>query len=135
VAAIAIALDHADRHFHQTQIVPLSDSQRALRAVHTRDVSGSKGMLLYQILQAIASLTTKNTDVIFRWVPAHEDIVRNEEADEAVRVASSRKGKPSAPVLERLRQVKGGIRLINRDRSDNPTPLTLQGSSVSTHGR
>jgi hypothetical protein len=33
LATIAIALDHADRHFHQTQIVLFSDSQRALRAI------------------------------------------------------------------------------------------------------
>jgi ribonuclease HI len=42
-------------------------------------------MLLYRILQAIATLTKKNTDARFRWVPAHEDIVGNEEADEAAR--------------------------------------------------
>jgi hypothetical protein len=80
-------------------------------------------MLLYRILQAIASLTKKNTDVRLRWVPAHDGIVGNEEADEAAREASSREGKPSAPALERIREVEGVIRLINRDRSDNPTPF------------
>jgi ribonuclease HI len=66
LAVIAIALEHADRHFHQTQIVLFSDSQRALRAIRVGDVSGSKMMLLYRILQAIASLSKKNTDVRFR---------------------------------------------------------------------
>jgi ribonuclease HI len=127
LAAIAIALDHADRHFHQTQIVLFSGSQRALRAIQIGDVSGSKRMLLYRILQAIASLTEKNTDVRLRWVPAHEGIVGNEEADEAAWAASSRKGKPSAPALERVREVEGVIRLINRDRSDNPTPFDSTG--------
>jgi hypothetical protein len=84
-------------------------------------------MLLYRILQAIASLTKKNTDVRLRWVPAHEGIVGNEEADEAAWAASSRKGKPSAPALERIREVEGVIRLINRDRSDNPTPFDSTG--------
>jgi ribonuclease HI len=62
LAAIAIALDHADRYFHQTQIVLFSDSQRVLWAIQIADVSGSKRTLLYRILQAIASLPKKNTD-------------------------------------------------------------------------
>jgi hypothetical protein len=56
-------------------------------------------------------------------VLAHEGIVGNEEADEAARAALSRKGKLSAPALERVREVEGVIRLIDRDRSDNPTPF------------
>jgi hypothetical protein len=54
-------------------------------------------------------------------VLAREGIVGNEEADEAARAASSRKGKLSAPVRERVREVEGIIRLIDRDRSDDPT--------------
>jgi hypothetical protein len=54
-------------------------------------------------------------------VPAHEGIVGNEEADEAARIASSQKGRPTALTLERVREVEGVIRLINRDRSENPT--------------
>jgi ribonuclease HI len=127
LAAIAIALDHADRHFHRTQIVLFSDSQRALRAIQIGEVSGSKRTLLYRILQAMASLTKKNTDVRLRWMPAHEGIVGNEEADEAARAASCQKGKPSAPALERVREVEGVIRLIDRDRSDNPTPFDSTG--------
>ena len=127
LAAIAIALDHADRYFHQTQIVLFSDSQRALRAIQIGDVSGSKRMLLYRIQEAIARLAKKNTDVRLRWVPAHEGIVGNEEADEAARAASSRKGKPSAPARERVREVEGVIRLIDRDRSDDPTPFDSAG--------
>jgi len=99
LATIAIALHHADRHFHHTQIVLLSDSQRALRAIQVGHVSGSKRTLLYRILQGVASLTKKKTDVRLRWVSAHEEIAGNEEADEAARAASSRKGKPSAPAL------------------------------------
>jgi hypothetical protein len=72
-------------------------------------------------------LTKKNTDVRLRWVPAHERIAGNEEADEAARAASGRKGKPSAPALERVQEVEGIIRLIDRDRSDNPTPFGSTG--------
>jgi hypothetical protein len=60
-------------------------------------------------------------------VPAHEGIVGNEEADEAARAASSRKGKLSAPARERVREVEGVIRLIDRDRSDDPAPFDSAG--------
>jgi len=60
-------------------------------------------------------------------VLAHEGIVGNEEADEATRAASSQKGRPTAPALERVREVEGVIRLINRDRSDDPTPFDSLG--------
>jgi hypothetical protein len=56
-------------------------------------------------------------------VPAYEGIVGNEEADEVARVASSRKGKPLAPARERVQEVEGVICLIDRDRSDDPTPF------------
>jgi hypothetical protein len=54
-------------------------------------------------------------------VLAHEGIIGNEEADEAARAALSQKGRLTALALERVQEVKGVIRLINRDRSDDPT--------------
>jgi hypothetical protein len=84
-------------------------------------------MLLYRTSEAIAKLVRKNTSVRFRWVLAHEGIVGNEEADEAARVASSQKGRLTAPALERVREVEGVIRLINRDRSDDPTLFDSSG--------
>jgi hypothetical protein len=84
-------------------------------------------MLLYRISEAIAKLVRKNTSVRFRWVLAHKGIVGNEEADEAARAASNQKGRLTALVLERVREVKGVIRLINRDRSDDPTPFDSLG--------
>jgi hypothetical protein len=84
-------------------------------------------MLLYRILGAIAKLVRKNTSVRFRWVLAHEGIVSNEEADKAARVASSQKGRPTALALERAREVEGVIRLINRDRSNDPTLFDSSG--------
>jgi hypothetical protein len=82
---------------------------------------------LYRVLQATMNLTKKKIDVRFRWVPAHEGIMGNEEADEAARAASSHKGKPTAPALERVREVEGVIHLISRDRSDNPNPFDSTG--------
>jgi ribonuclease HI len=113
--AIAIALEYADRHLHQTLIVLFSDSQQTFRVIQHGEVLGSKRMLLYRISEATARLIRKNTSVRFRWVLAHERIVGNEEADEAARAASSQKGRPTAPALERVREVEGVIHLINRD--------------------
>jgi hypothetical protein len=60
-------------------------------------------------------------------VLAYEGIVGNEEADKAARAASSQKGRLTALALERVREVEGVIRLINRDRSDDPTPFDSLG--------
>jgi hypothetical protein len=49
--------------------------------------------------------------------------VGNQEANDAAREASSHTGKPTAPALERAREVSGVIRLINRDRSEDPNPF------------
>jgi hypothetical protein len=54
-------------------------------------------------------------------VLAHKGIVGNKEADKAARAASSQKDRLKALVLERVREIKGVIRLINRDKSENPT--------------
>lgn len=90
LAAITIALEHADS-LHQTRIVLFSDGQQALRAIQcgVNVISESKRTLLYRVLRATANLSRKKTDVRCRWVPAHEGIVGNEEADEAARAASS----------------------------------------------
>jgi ribonuclease HI len=100
LAAIAMALEYADRHLHQTQLVLFSDSQQALRAIQSGEVSGSKKMLSYRISEATAKLVRKNTSTRFRWVPAHEGIVADEEADEAARVASNKNDTPTAPALD-----------------------------------
>ena len=56
-------------------------------------------------------------------MPAYEGIVGNEVADEAARAASGQKGRLTALVLERVREVAGVIRLINRDRNEDPNPF------------
>jgi hypothetical protein len=56
-----------------------------------------------------------------------EETVGDEEADKAARAASCQKGRPTAPALERVREVEGVIQLINRNRSDNPTLFDSSG--------
>jgi hypothetical protein len=60
-------------------------------------------------------------------VPVYKGIVGNEEADKAARAASSQKSRLTAPALERVQEVEGVIRLINRDRSDDPTLFDSSG--------
>lgn len=62
-------------------------------------------------------------DLRFRWSLGYSGIIGNKEADEAARIESSRKGKLTAPILERVREVSGVVRLINKDRSKDLTAL------------
>lgn len=87
LAAIAAALEYARDNLRQTQTMVFSDSEQALRAIQCGTIPGSKKMLLYKILEATAELISMRTDVRFRWIPGHEGIVRNEEANEAARAA------------------------------------------------
>jgi hypothetical protein len=62
-------------------------------------------------------------DLRFRWSPGHSGIIGNKEADEPARTESNREGKLTAPALERVREILGVIRLINKDRSKDLTAL------------
>jgi hypothetical protein len=62
-------------------------------------------------------------DLRFRWLLGHSGIIGNKEADEAARMESNREGKPTAPILERVREVLGVVCLINKDRSKDLTAL------------
>ncbi|KAM0721336.1 hypothetical protein Q7P37_003040 [Cladosporium fusiforme] len=122
LAAIAMALEFA-RTCRQNQVTVFSDSQEALRAIQSGNTTGSKRRIVQWIMEGIAELDRIRTDVWFKWVPAHEGIVGNEEADEAAKDASSQPGKPTAPARERVREAERVVQLINRDRSEDPTPF------------
>jgi hypothetical protein len=83
--------------------------------------------LLKRIAEGIDNLIQSGVDVRFRWSPGHEGVVGNEEANDAAREASSQEGRPTARACERVREIGGVIRLINRDRSENPTPFDTIG--------
>jgi hypothetical protein len=124
IAAIATALKYAQEHLKQVQqLVVFSDSQQALRAIQAGNDARTGRALLSKIAESIETLCRAGIDLRFRWSPGHEGVVGNEEADDAAREASSHTGKPTAPALERVREVAGVIRLINRDRSEDPTPF------------
>jgi ribonuclease HI len=125
IAAIAAALQYAreQQHYHYQRLVIFTDSQQALKAIQAGNAARTSRALLGSIAGSIEILAKAGIDPQFRWCPGHEGITGNEEADKAAREASSQEGKPTAPVLERVREVAGVIRLINRDRSENPTPF------------
>jgi hypothetical protein len=76
-----------------------------------------------RIIESINTLSKTGIDVRFRWSPGYEGVVGNEEANNVAYEALSREGRLIALVRERVREVGGVIRLINRDRSENPTPF------------
>jgi hypothetical protein len=100
-----------------------SDSQYALRAIQAGNSARTGRALLARIAQSTISLCRAGMDLRFRWLPGYSGIIGNKEADEAARTESNRAGKPTAPGLDRVREVSGVIRLINEDRSKDPTAL------------
>ena len=79
--------------------------------------------LLAKIAQNTTSLYRAGMDLRFRWSLGYSGIIGNKEADEATRIESNREGKPTAPILERVREVLGIVRLINEDRCKDLTAL------------
>jgi hypothetical protein len=107
----------------QQQLVVFSDSQHALRAIQAGNSARTRRARLAKIAQSTTSLCRAGMDLRSRWSPGHSGIIGNKEADEAARTESNREGKPTAPALERVREVSGFIRLINEGRSKDLTAL------------
>jgi ribonuclease HI len=141
IAAISAALEYALEHLKPPsrratlELMVFSDSHYALLAIQAGNDARTGRALLGRIPESIEALSEAGIEVRFRWSPGHEGVVGNEEANDAAREASSQEGRPTVPAQERVREVAGVIRLINRDRSENPTPLTLRGCRINTRGR
>jgi hypothetical protein len=105
------------------QLVVFSDSQQALRAIQAGNDARTGRALQSKIAESVETLCRAGIDLRFRWSPGHEGVVGNEEVDDAAREASSHTGNPTAPALERVREVAGVIRLMHRDRSEDPDPF------------
>jgi ribonuclease HI len=133
IAAVASALEYAQEHTEsplqqrRLGLVVFTDSQHALQAIQASNNARTGRELLQKISRHIVSLCRAGIDIQFRWSPGHSGVTGNEQADKAARDASSQEGTPTASTLERVREVAGVIRLINRDRSNNPTPFDTIG--------
>jgi ribonuclease HI len=125
IVVISAALKYAQENLKppKSELVVFSDSQQALRAIQAGNGANSGRALLLRIAESIDTLSKTGIDVRFRWSPGHEGVVGNEEANDAAREALSQEGRLIALARERVREVGGVIRLINRDRSENPTPF------------
>jgi ribonuclease HI len=124
IAAIAAALKYAQVDLKQVQqLVVFSDSQQALRAIQAGNDARTGRALLSKIAESVKTLCRAGIDSRYRWSPGHEGVVGNEVADDAAREASSHTGNPTALARERVREVAGVIRLLNRDRSEDPDPF------------
>jgi ribonuclease HI len=125
IVVILAALEYAQENLKppESELVVFSDSQQALRAIQAGNGINSGRALLLRITESIDTLGKTGIDVRFRWSPGYKGVVGNEEANDAAREALSREGRLIALARERVREVGGVIRLINRDRSENPTPF------------
>jgi len=127
IGAMLAALKYAQEHLQQRsrlatlEVVVFSDSHQALRAIQAGNDARTGRALLKRIVERVETLGKDGREVRFRWSPGHEGVVGNEEANDAAQEASSREGRPTALVRERVREAAGVIRLINRDRSEDPT--------------
>jgi ribonuclease HI len=125
IAAISATLKYVQENPKplMSELVVFSDSQQALRAIQAGNVANTGRALLEGIAETIDALSKTGIHVRFRWSPGHEGVVGNEEANDAAREASSQEGRPTALARERVREVGGVTRLINRDRSENLIPF------------
>jgi hypothetical protein len=55
------------------------------------------------------------------WGANSQHIPSNEKANTVARQATAVQGEPTVPVDERVRELKGVLQLMEKDRSDNPT--------------
>jgi hypothetical protein len=114
-------------HNRRLGLVVFTDSQHALRAIQAGNNARTGRELLQKISRHTVSFYKAGIDLQFRWSPGYSGIIGNEQADKVVRDTSSQEDTPTVSTLERVREVVGIIRLINRDRSDNPTPFDAIG--------
>lgn len=74
--------------------VVFSDSQAPLEALtKPRMVSGQ--MFLQKYLEAIDWCNERGIGITFQWIPAHEGVPGNEEADRMVKIAATRNPRDS----------------------------------------
>lgn len=98
-----------------------TDSTKALIAIQAGNKAQSCRAILRDISQLLRWRACGNRLTRLAWSPAHKGIHGNEKADTVAKQATAVQGKPTAPVDERTRELKGILQLIEKDRSENPT--------------
>jgi ribonuclease HI len=109
-----------------------TDSTKALAAIR----AGNKAISCRAILRDISRLLCQRARSYqlprLAWSPGHKGIPGNEKANTVARQATAVQGEPTAPVDERIRELKGVLQLMEKDRSDNPT-LTRRHRNVGQY--
>ena len=93
--AILEAFHHTQNNNTQTFII-FTDFMSVIRAIENIN-SKTKHEIILNIQHIFTYLTNNNKDIIIAWVPSHQKIKGNEEADIAAKEATS----PSSNVIRR----------------------------------
>lgn len=70
------------------KFIILTDSMSSLTRLRSNTVSSATPRMWFEIRKLLKFLLDEGYDVVFMWVPAHEGVVLNEEADKAAKDAS-----------------------------------------------
>jgi hypothetical protein len=100
-----------------------------LSAIRTGNKATSYRAILRDISLLLRQKASKRLLLRLVWCPGHKGIPSNKEANRVARQAIAVPGAPTDPVDKRIRELKGVLQLIEKDRSDNPT-LTRRYSTV-----
>jgi ribonuclease HI len=84
-----------------------TNSIKALSAIKAGNRATSGRAILQDISILIRQKTQDNWHLRIAWIPRHYRILGNEEANTVARQATATKGKPTAPVERRIRELKG----------------------------
>ena len=93
VAAFRLAADIASNSQpFFTKCIIYADSQAAIRGVNSPNQQSGQEVLISTIHKIQSLVTTRNMTIKIEWVPGHENIHGNEEADKAAKAAAQSKG-------------------------------------------
>ena len=93
VAAFGIAADIAiNSQPSFTKCIIYANSRAAIRGVNSPNKQSGQEILISTIHKIQSLVTTRNMTIKIEWVPGHENIHGNEEADKAAKEAAQSKG-------------------------------------------
>ena len=96
--AIVRAIEHANRQtWKKEYVIIFSDSKAALQRLENLDIKAGQWQVRRAIIAA-QELQEQGTRVTLQWVPAHQGLKGNEEADKLAKIASNLEPDDSYPI-------------------------------------
>ena len=89
-----------------------TDSIKALAAIQAGNKATSGRAILRDISLLLRQRVSNSESTRLAWCPGHKGIPGNERANTVARQATAVQGKPTAPIDERIRELKGVLQLI-----------------------